>query len=242
MNKKILPAAVAAFCAIGVLHTGAYAGDKSKKQLLSDLSCLAGQVAEFDGDLWACIDTPSGSGGESAEYQFVGDDGTILGDVTYIEDGFTAWGYINDMSTSSTIQVTATFTKTSRGTRLAGNVKSTRVYYKNENCNGLPYHRVADEVLNVNYRGVSEPVAYPPFLAFLETEPVYFLPDDHTAPTTWTEVILDTNEEILDFASSNRTTDPGHCYNYVNNGVLVKAVEFGDPVAAPVMPILVVKK
>ncbi len=38
------------------------------------MSCSENQIAEFDGDRWRCIDTPSGGGGAS-QYEFV--DGNI---------------------------------------------------------------------------------------------------------------------------------------------------------------------
>jgi hypothetical protein len=244
MNKKILAAAIAATCAIGALHTEADAADKAKNQTIGDLSCLAYQVAEFDGEFWNCIDTPSGGGSGAPEYQFMDDNGIILGDVVYIEDAFTAWGYINDLSETSTIQVTATFDKTGRsGTKLDGNVKASRVWYESNVCSGLGYLADYEADLSFWVQGVSEPSPYPPFLAFLETAPVYYLPDDLIAPTTWTEMILSENTGVYDFESYNLTSDIINCEQGSLQDISATQIDsFGFPIDAPAMPIFVVEK
>jgi hypothetical protein len=247
MNKKILATAIAATCATGAVHMEASAADKAKSQSLGDLSCQSQQVAEFDGELWACIDTPSGAGG-APEYQFVDDDGNILGDVVYVEDGFTAWGYIAELSTISTIQVTATVSKGSSGweitgNRLAGNLKPVRVRYESINCSGSGY--LADYELGLSFGNSSNPnvsLLYPPFLAFLETEPVYYLPDTPPA-STWTEVILGEVTGVYDFGSYNFTSDLSNCVPSSKEDTPATQIEsLGIPIDAPVMPISVVEK
>jgi len=254
MNKKILATAIAATCATGAVHMEASAADKAKSQSLGDLSCQSQQVAEFDGEFWACIDTPSGAGG-APEYQFVDDDGNILGDVVYVEDGFTAWGYITELSTISTIQVTATVSKGSSGwaitgNRLAGNLKPVRVWYESIDCSGSGY--LADYELGLSFGNPSNPnvaFSYPPFLAFLETEPVYYLPDTtfyiypYPTASTWTEVLLGSTTGVYDFESYNLTSDPNNCAAASLSGISATQIEnFGIAMDAPVMPISIVKK
>ena len=246
MNKKILAAAIAATCAIGAVHIEAGAAEKAKKQSLGGLSCLAHQIAEFDGEFWACIDTPSGGDSGAPEYEFVDGDGNILGDVVYIESGVTAWGYINDLSTTSTIQVTATYNKSGRQRdRLAGNVKAVRVWYESADCSGPGY--LADYELATGYwvQGVYEPVPFPHFLTFLETEPAYYLPDtpSHVGPaSTWTEVILGLTTGVYAFESFNFTNDVNHCGNYSFSGISATQIDsFGITIDAP-MSISVVEK
>lgn len=53
MNKKLLPAAVAAICVLGATNAMAGPPVKSKSQSLGDLSCTEHQLAEFDGTAWA---------------------------------------------------------------------------------------------------------------------------------------------------------------------------------------------
>lgn len=247
MNKKILAAAIAATCALGAVHTEAGAKDKAEKQTLGDLSCLANQVAEFDGEFWACIDTPTGGGSGEPEYEFVDGDGNVLGDVTYVENGFTAWGYINDLSTTSTIQVTATYNKSGRqADRLAGNVKSVRVWYESADCSGPGY--LADYELGSSYWGASqyETIPFPHFLAFLETEPTWYLPDtpSHVGPaSTWTEVMLGSTTGVYAFESYNFTNDVSQCGNYsLPPSSATQIDSYGIPIDAPVWPISVVKK
>jgi hypothetical protein len=274
MNKNILAAAIAATCAIGVVHIDAGAAEKAKNQALGDLSCLENQIAGFDGELWACIDKPldgetgpqgpqgdAGPQGQQGEpgpqgpaadggapdYQFVDGDGYILGDVVYIESNVTAWGYINDLSTTSTIQVTATYTKSGRQRdRLAGNVKAVRVWYESADCSGAGY--LADYELATGYwvQGASEPVPFPHFFTFLETEPAYYLPDtpSHVGPaSTWTEVILGSTTGVYDFESYNFTNDVNQCGAYSLPPVTATQIDgYGITIDGPVMPISVVKK
>lgn len=243
MNKKILPVAVAAICAIGALHNNVVAGTKAKNQSLSDLSCLENQIAEFDGDLWACTDTPSGGGSDAPEYQFVDDEGTVLGDVTYIPNGTSAWGYINELSTSSTIQVTTSYSKSGGTTNLAGNVKRVRVWYESADCSGPGYVADYEAGLSFYVQGSYEPAPYPPFLAFLETEPVYYQADVWNGQaSTWNEVILGSVTGIYDFESYNFTSDVNNCGLYSFSVSATQIDHFGIPFNAPVMPILVVKK
>lgn len=247
MNKKILAAAIAATCALGAVHTEAVAKEKLGNQSLGDLSCLENQIAEFNGELWACIDTPSGGGGGEPEYEFVDGDGNVLGDVTYVENGFSAWGYINDISTTSTIQVTATYNKSGRqADRLAGNVKSVRVWYESANCSEPGY--LADYELGTSYWGASqyETLPFPHFLTFLETEPTWYIPDVRSnteAASTFTEVILGSTTGVYDFQSFNFTSDISKCEQASLTGVAATQVDsLGIPIDAPVPPISVVRK
>jgi hypothetical protein len=247
MNKKILAAVIAATCVLGAVHTEVGAKEKAKKakkQSLGSLSCLENQIAEFNGVLWACTDTPSGGG--APEYEFVDGYGNILGDVVYIENGVTAWGYINDLSTTSTIQVTATYDKRGRQQdRLAGNVKSVRVWYDGADCSGAGY--LADYESGTGYwvQGGYEPVPFPPFLTFLETEPTYYLPDTpfYVGPaSTWTEVLLGSTTGVYDFESFNFTNDLTQCENASMSGYSATQIDsLGITIDAP-MSISVVEK
>jgi hypothetical protein len=245
MNKKILPVAVAAICAIGAMHIDAVAKDKSKSQSLGDLSCSENQIAEFDGDLWACIDTPSGGGSDAPEYQFVDGEGTILGDVVYIEDAFTAWGYINGLSTSSTIQVTATYNKSGRsGSNLAGNLKRVRTWYESADCTGPAYVADYEGAPFFLAQNVSGPLPMPPFLAFLETETVYYQADVWNGQaSTWNEVTLGSVTGTYDFESYNLTSDINNCITSSLSGISATQIDsFGIPIDAPVEPILIIEK
>jgi hypothetical protein len=246
MNKKILAAAIAATCVFGAVHTEVGAKEKAGNQTLGDMSCLENQIAEFNGELWACIDTPSGGGGGAPEYEFVDGDGNILGDVVYIENGVTAWGYINDLSTTSTIQVTATYSKSGRGQdRLAGNVKSVRVWYEGADCSGAGYLADYESGTGFWVQDVSEPVPFPPFLTFLETEPTYYLPDTpfYVGPaSTWTEVLLGSTTGVYDFESYNFTNDVTQCENASISGYSATQIDsIGITIDAP-MSISVVEK
>lgn len=273
MNKNILAAAIAATCAMGALTTDAGAAVKAKNQVLGDLSCLENQVAGFDGELWVCIDRPSdgatgpqgpqgdigpegpqgdigpqgpqGEGGAPG-YEFVDGDGNFLGDVVYIENGLIAWGYINDFSTSSTIQVTASYNKSGRRPdRLAGNVKAVRVWYESDDCSGEGY--LADYEVATGYwvQGASEPVPFPHFLTFLETQPAYYLPDtpSHIGPaSTWTEVKLGSVTGSYSFNSYNFTNDVSQCGLFSLATSATQIDSFGITIDAPVLPIFVVEK
>jgi len=233
MNKKILATAIAATCATGAVHMEASAADKAKSQSLGDLSCIENQIAEFDGGLWVCIDTPSGGTGSAPEYEFVDGNGTPLGDVVFLEDGYTAWGYIQDLSETAVIQVTATTDKDGNlGMRLAGNAKPVRVWYEGDSCSGPGY--LADYEL---------PSSSPaPMFSFLRTEPLYYLPDQRNEPTAWTEVILLENRISSAFGSWNFTSNVNDCLEYTfDPPVAATEIMLGIPVS-PVMPISVVEK
>ena len=237
MNKKILAAAIAATCALGAVHTEVGAKDKAENQTLGGLSCLENQIAEFNGELWACADSPSGGG--APEYQFVDGDGNILGDVVYIESGVTAWGYINDLSTTSTIQVTATYNKSGRqADRLAGNVKTVRVLYESVDCSGTGYVRDYDLATGFYVQGQYERVAFPHFLTFLENEPAYYLPDIPSyvgPPSTWTEVILGSTTGVYDFESASSSSDVNDCNSYSYPGIFATQIDsFGIAIDVPV--------
>lgn len=230
MNKNLLAAAIAATCALGAVHTHAGAEEKAKNQTLGDLSCLENQIAGFDGELWACTDTPSGGG---PAYEFVDGDGNILGDVVYIEDNKHAFGYFDDLSTVSIIKVTAPIDKA--GWIFSGNFVRLQpgVYYRDDACIGTAYARPEYS---------TEPVY---LLDFLVTDPFFYLPWANNA--TWTEFILSdvpappgTNDSAWYVKSSSA----GDCNigGNANSDDSLREVSFGNDFVLPPTPIFIVQK
>lgn len=256
MNKNLLAAAIAATCALGVVHTNACAAVKAKSQSLGDLSCLENQIAGFNGELWACIDKPSdgepglqgppgeqglqgevgpegppGDGGGGGAYEFVDGDGNILGDVVYIEDRNHAFGYFDYLSTNSIIEVTVGINKDQQPFwSFSGDFIPINpgVYYREDDCSGTAY--------------ATKPAPRPVSLLDLLSVPFYYLGGN----STWSEIIYSDVPAPPEFDDSSwyiKTSWDGGCsgggsaYNPMS-----REVSFGVPVSRPSTPIFIVEK
>jgi hypothetical protein len=232
MNKMILPAAVAAICAMGAVNNEANAADKGKNQSLGDLSCLENQIAEFDGDLWTCINTPSG-GGSAPQYEFVDGNGAVLGDVLFIEDRFHAFGYFDYLSTNSVIEVIATTSKSGEpinGYEFFGNFIRKGVSYADNLCQTTGYTNGGTREIGM--------------LDFLQSDSfIYWANMDST---TFTELVLSevpAPSGAQDWYSKSYSDST--CTFRFNADISSWAVQiesYGAELDAPVPPIQVVEK
>jgi hypothetical protein len=230
MNKKILAAAIAATCALGAVHTQAGAKEKTQKQSLGDLSCLENQIAEFNGELWACAD--SSSGGGAPEYEFVDGNGDVLGDVLFIEDRYHAFGYFDYLSTNSIIEVIATTDKEGfvTGHNFLGAFVRKNVLYTDNLCETTGYTNGGSREIGM--------------LDFLVSDAfIYWANADRT---TWKELVLSevpAPSGAQDWYIKLDSDSPCSLSN--NTDISSWAVEiesYGEELDVPQQPILVVKK
>jgi hypothetical protein len=232
MIKKILPAAIAAICAISVVPVEADSENRSSRgQTIGGLPCEANQVAEFDGARWMCIDTPSGSGTGAPEYEFVDDDGNILGDVVYLEDRMHAFGYFDYLSTTSIIEVTALSSKQGEpvtDSSFAGNFIYQQPNYLDSEC------------ANTAYSGT--PTRQFGMLEFLESDVFYFWPSSDG--TLWRELVP-TNVPAPGGNQDwyfRQFSDSACVFSSNSDKSYLVEVSIGDEVALPPTPIWIVKK